>query len=193
VYYAMLVLILRSAYAEDVPRIRRRVRASRKMRTGDWVRPHASRRIAAHLGFGSSCARRAAMLLSMRATVRGAFLAKRTQVSFRHPVVPARGTPRQQKRVYARLRRATRRGDPVAGTHGHRQWLWVPALAALGRDDDRLARAKHQPAAVGNERRLRSIVSGLLFTMNAATPTCRAVGARQRQRWQDALCARETP
>src|SRR5262249_51467565 len=36
---------------------------------------------------------------------------------------------------------------------------------------------KHQPTDVGNNRRLRSIVSGLLFTMNAATPTCRA-GAR---------------
>jgi hypothetical protein len=35
--------------------------------------PHASRRIAAHSGCGSACARRAAMLLSMRATVRGAF------------------------------------------------------------------------------------------------------------------------
>ena len=31
-----------------------------------------------------------------------------------------------------------RRGDPVAGTHDHSQWLWVPALAALGRDDDGL-------------------------------------------------------
>src|ERR1700730_6818648 len=36
--------------------------------------------------------------------------------------------------------------------------------------------AKHQPAAVGNDRRLRSLVSGLLFTMDGATPTCRAVG-----------------
>src|SRR5262245_29977937 len=35
-----------------------------------------------------------------------------------------------------------------AGTHNHRQWLWVPALAALGRDDDCLVRAKHQLAAV---------------------------------------------
>jgi hypothetical protein len=40
-------------------------------------------------------------------------------------VVRARGTPRR-----------LRRGDPVAGTHDHRQWLWAPALAALGRDDD---------------------------------------------------------
>jgi hypothetical protein len=62
-----------------------------------------------------------------------------------------------------------------AGTRDHRRWLWVPALAALGRDDDRSVRAKHQPAAVGNDHGPRSIVSGLLFTMNSATPTCRAV------------------
>jgi len=49
--------------------------------------------------------------------------------------------------------------------------LWVPALAALGRDDDGLVQAKHQPAAVRNDRRPRSIVSGLLFTMDGATPT----------------------
>jgi len=36
---------------------------------------------------------------------------------------------------------------------------------------------KNQPAAVGNDRRLRSIVSGSLFTMNGATPTCRAESA----------------
>ena len=35
--------------------------------------PSAWRRIAARVGCGSACARRAAMLLSMRATVRGAF------------------------------------------------------------------------------------------------------------------------
>src|SRR3989442_4904722 len=33
------------------------------------------------------------------------------------------------------------------------------------------------PAAVGNDRRLRSIVSGLLLTIDGATPTCRAVSA----------------
>src|SRR5262249_53854756 len=44
------VLILRSAHAEGAPRNSKgRVRASRRMRTGDWVRPHASRCIAAHL------------------------------------------------------------------------------------------------------------------------------------------------
>jgi len=35
--------------------------------------PHASRRIAAHSGCGSACARRAAMLLSMRATCAARF------------------------------------------------------------------------------------------------------------------------
>jgi len=35
-------------------------------------------------------------------------------------VVPARGTPRR-----------SRRGDPVAGTHNHGLWLWVPALRPL--------------------------------------------------------------
>src|SRR5262249_50385733 len=35
-------------------------------------------------------------------------------------------------------------------------------------------RAKHQPVGVGNERRLGFPVSGLLFTENAATATCRA-------------------
>jgi hypothetical protein len=33
-------------------------------------------------------------------------------------------------------------------------------------------RAKNQPAGVANDRRLGSIVSGLLFTMNGATRTC---------------------
>jgi hypothetical protein len=35
------------------------------------------------------------------------------------------------------------------------------------------ARAKHQPAAVRNDHRGGFIVSGLLFTMTFATPTCR--------------------
>jgi len=75
----------------------------------------------------------------------------RSRGSFRHRVVPAK-----------------------AGTHNHRRWLWVPALAALGRDDDGLGRTKNQPAAVRNRRRRNSLVSGLLFTMSGATATCRA-------------------
>src|SRR6516164_6115272 len=49
----------------------------------------------------------------------------------------------------------------------------VPALAALGRDDDRSIRAKHQPPGVRNHRRGNFIVVGLLFTMAGATPACR--------------------
>jgi hypothetical protein len=37
---------------------------------------------------------------------------------------------------------------------------------------------KDQPAAAGNDRRPRSFVSGLLFTMDGATPTCWAVSRR---------------
>src|SRR5262249_51015047 len=37
-------------------------------------------------------------------------------------------------------------------------------------------RANNQAAAAGNDRWFVSPVSGLLFTGNAATPTCRAVG-----------------
>src|SRR5262249_57970195 len=66
------LLILRSAHAEDVPRIRRSVRASRRMRTCDWVRPHALRDASQRSGsrgrvYASICA---AMLLSMRARAR---------------------------------------------------------------------------------------------------------------------------
>src|SRR5262245_59271058 len=41
------LLILRSAHAQALSRSRTRVRAPRRMRTCDWVLPHASRRIAA--------------------------------------------------------------------------------------------------------------------------------------------------
>ncbi len=85
------VLILRSARAGAIPQTRTRVRASRRMRTSQCVRPHASRRIAARVGRGKHLRlRRAAMLLSMRA--RGAprfgetnptvILVKRTQGAF---------------------------------------------------------------------------------------------------------------
>ncbi len=62
-----VVLILRSARAEDVRETGPRVRASRRMRTS--VRSHASRRIAARFRrWRDLRLRRAAMLLSMRAT-----------------------------------------------------------------------------------------------------------------------------
>ena len=98
--------------------------------------------------------RRAATLLSMRARARGAFWPNEANASYS-------ARPRE--------------GHPAAGTHDHCRWLWVPALAALGRDDNRLVCAKHQPAAVRNDRRGTFIVSGLLFTMTFATPTCRLV------------------
>src|SRR5262249_45577791 len=80
-----LVLILRSAQAEDIARIRTRVRASRRMRTDTpscFETHRSARRLGKHLR-----SRRAAMPLSMRARGRRAFwrnepnglLAKRTQ------------------------------------------------------------------------------------------------------------------
>src|SRR6266516_1317947 len=90
-------------------------------------------------------------------------------------------------------------------------------VARVGRDHKPLS-LENQPAGVGNDRRLPSIVSELLFTMNAATSTCRTVGARsadltppgaplyfpcylqgssavraRRRRWQHALSARAAP
>src|SRR5215831_2502147 len=59
-----------------------------------------------------------------------------------------------------------------AGTHDHRRWLWVPALAALGRDDDCLARAEHQPADVRNRDWGNFHCFGLILTMSFATPAC---------------------
>ena len=54
---------------------------------------------------------------------------------------------------------------------GRRRWHFGRTKPSGGR---------YQPAAVGNERRRDAIVSGLLLTMNGATPTCRAVGAVRR-------------
>src|SRR6516165_8204634 len=62
----------------------------------------------------------------------------------------------------------------TAGGYGSRLSL---AVARIGRDDSRFS-LENQPAAVRNDRGFRSPVSGLLFTGNAATPTCRAVSAR---------------
>src|SRR5262249_55603005 len=76
-------------------------------------------------------------------------------------VVPARGTPRR-----------SRRGDPVAGTHDHRPVVMGPGSPLrFGRDDGWLVRAKNRPAVAGSDRRLRSIVCGLLFPMNGTTKT----------------------
>jgi len=53
---------------------------------------------------------------SRRRTSRGTRARRVVRDAALPPLVPATGSPRQQKRVYARLRRAMRRGDPVAGT-----------------------------------------------------------------------------
>jgi len=145
------VLILRSARVQTLPQSQTSVRASRRMRTVTAC-PHASRRIAAQPTRASVCAR-AAMLLSMRAR---RILAKRSQTNAAR-VVPAK-----------------------AGTHNHGLWLWVPALRPLrGRRPGRRSfmRTENQPVAAANAYRLRSIVSGLLFTMTRATCACTGTAA----------------
>src|SRR5262245_44842075 len=80
-----------------------------------------------------------------------------------------------------------RLGSPSCfGTHRSSSSLWnhrcslgaamLPSMRARARAAFWKAqwRAKHQPAAVGNDHPLRSIVSRLLFTMRTATLTCRA-------------------
>src|SRR5262249_15042268 len=54
-----------------------------------------------------------------------------------------------------------------------------PALAALGRDDDGLARAKNQPAGVGNERRGGRPVSGLVLYRELRNSSVGAVKCRR--------------
>ena len=63
-----------------------------------------------------------------------------------------------------------KRGPTVSG-YGSRL---SARFAGVGRDDNCVGRARDEPAVAGNDRRLRSIVSGLLFTMNGATRTCDA-------------------
>jgi hypothetical protein len=76
------------------------------------------------------------------------------------------------------LRDASHRSQAVDAC----ELAWAAMLLSMRASTDMLANestqrrgAKHQPVAVGNDRRLRFIVSGLLFTMDGATPTCRAV------------------
>src|SRR5215470_7539512 len=59
--------------------LRTRVRASRRMRTSECMRPHASRRIAAQRCRGGGVLVRAATLLSMRGEDARCILAKRSQ------------------------------------------------------------------------------------------------------------------
>ena len=79
-------------------------------------------------------------------------------------------THRSARRLWKRLRSSCCDAPQHEGD-GARRILAKQSQAGRMRV---LVRAKHQLAAVRNDRRLRSIVSGLLFTMNGATPTCRA-------------------
>jgi len=89
--------------------------------------------------------------------------------------VPPSGRPREGHPATL-ASRGPRRGDPgsPAVVMGPGSPL---AVARVGRDDNRFS-LEHQPAAVGNNWRLGVPVSGLFFTGNGATPTCRAVSAR---------------
>jgi hypothetical protein len=70
----------------------------------------------------------------------------------------------------ARVSSPRRRGPMItAGGYGSRL---SPRFREGGPGRHRLGRAKHQPAAVRNDRGRSFIVSGLLFTMTFATPTC---------------------
>jgi hypothetical protein len=93
-------------------------------------------------------------------------LERSTQVGFTrlaHVQAPISGKP-EIGVCSAPLRAALRPGHESATQH---------SCATAGR-------AKNQPAGVGNDRRPRSIVQGLLFTMDGATPTCRTVSAVRR-------------
>src|SRR5258707_1234567 len=103
------VLILRSAHAQALPQSRVSVRASRRMRTAG---PPSLRSPPAGFGPGNACAPGSPRGSSGRG--RGAFWRNEAKTTLAIGVVPAK-----------------------AGTHDHCRWLWVPALAALGRDDDR--------------------------------------------------------
>jgi hypothetical protein len=163
----MFVLILRSAHAQALPQSRTSVRASRRMRTATGRRPHASRRIAAHSGCGSACARRAAMLLSMRGE--GApRIVGRTKPSEHQPAA-ARKHRRPRSVVsgcylqwLAQLQRVepSARG-PVGGQRGHGEMgALTPLHARAARrarcDDPRsppVCRNRARPAAECRESR----------------------------------------
>src|SRR5262249_54964691 len=90
-------------------------------------------------------------------------LERSTQVGFTrlaHVQAPISGKP-EIGVCSAPLRAALRPGHESAAT----RLSWATA-----------GRTKNQPAAVGNDRGLRSIVCGLLFTIKSATPTCRVTG-----------------
>jgi hypothetical protein len=90
---------------------------------------------------------------------------------------PARAAAKARSRAsfarYVPLGSSPRKRGPITTVFGYGSRLSA-RFAGVGRDDDGLVRAKQQPAAVRNDRRRGFPVSGLLFTGNAATHTCRA-------------------
>src|SRR5262245_2167688 len=88
----------------------------------------------------------------------------------------AQALPQARTRVSASRRMRTATTWPSCfETHRSALGLWKrlrsrPAAMLLSMR----ARGKHQPVAARNKDRRNSIVSGLLFTMDGATPTCRA-------------------
>src|SRR5215831_13978174 len=79
------------------------------------------------------------------------------------------------------LRDASQRPESVEAS--------VPGRAAHFGKASGSAGAKYQPAAVGNDRRLGFPVSGLFFTGNSASQTCRAV-RRGKSSPDDAMTSR---
>src|SRR5262245_5729117 len=122
-HYVLLVLILRSAHAEDVPQTRTRVRASRRMRTARGTPScfETPRRSALEIWVRG----RKARLLSMRAGRGRRILAKRTHLSC-WPNEPKQSAllvliqrsahtedvPQTRTRVRASRRMRTARGTP---------------------------------------------------------------------------------
>src|SRR5215831_1329493 len=103
------------------------------------------------------------LVLSMRGEDARRILAKRSQRILLGS--SPRGAPRDTCVAGTPLR------GPIITFSGYGSRLSA-RFAGVGRHDDCLGRARDEPAVAGNDRRLRSIVSGLLFTMNGATRTC---------------------
>jgi hypothetical protein len=77
------------------------------------------------------------------------------------------------------LRDASQRPESVEASVLARAAMLLSMRAAVpGAFRPNEATWENQPAAAGNDRRPRSVVSGLLFTMDGATPTCWAVSRR---------------
>jgi len=82
------------------------------------------------------------------------------------------------RKRFRKVERACARLEGWGRPRGGALMLRDAALRAAPQHEGATGTRQSQPAAVGNDRGLRSVVSGLLFTMTSATPTCRAVSAR---------------